>query len=205
MVRTFPKSLLKKAKKEKSYLFPAYLCLIIINSIQFKGMTLDEQLSNICTQCGMCCDGTLFQTANLKDEPDQNLAQDLGLSTVHTTEGKRFFKQPCHHFNHCCTIYDQTRPHVCGSYFCKPLKKFKKGAISFEEAQRIIQAALSLRAEIQTLIQNDTLLAGYTIPELMDLCLPKPSDEIKKRPVILIKIIALNVVLKNIRDNKISS
>lgn len=165
-------------------------------------MALEDQLSEICTQCGMCCDGTLFRTAKIKDEDDQNLAQYLGLTTVHTPEGKRFFQLPCHHFHHCCTIYDQNRPTICGAYFCEPLKKFKKGDLSFEEAQTTIHVALALRAEARTLIQKDTSLAAYTLPELLKMCMPKPSDELKKNPAALIKLIALRVALDKIRIKK---
>jgi uncharacterized protein len=167
-------------------------------------MSLTDQLSSICTQCGMCCDGTLFKKVVIKDDSDETLVLNQGLSVI-TQEGhKKSFPQPCLHYKNLCNIY-ATRPHACRHYLCQPLKKFKNGDMSFEEAKKIIQAALSLRAEIRILIQNDDSLSGYTISELENLCLPKPSDVLKKKPAILIKIIALNVVLKQIREKKTSS
>lgn len=167
-------------------------------------MVSTDQLSSICTQCGMCCDGTLFKKVTIKDDADETLVRNNGL-TVITEEGqKKSFPQPCLHYMHICTIYE-TRPCSCRHYLCQPLKKFKNGDMPFEEAQKIIQAALNLRAEIRTLIQNDDALAGYTIPKLEELCFPKPNKVLKKKTAILIKIIALNVVLKQIREKKIST
>ena len=62
-----------------------------MNKNQLENRALNEQLSDICTQCGMCCDGTLFNHAKVKNEDDRKLADSLGLTTQSTPEGKLYF------------------------------------------------------------------------------------------------------------------
>ncbi len=84
-----------------------------------------KEVSDICVACGMCCDGTLFGKANLSNEQFNDdyenvlKARDLNMN-VFEENGKYFFKQPCHLFNTCCTVYNQVRPRVCGTYFANP-------------------------------------------------------------------------------------
>lgn len=99
-------------------------------------------LSEICLSCGMCCDGTLFGKAKIKDEADKKRVEAFDLIVSDT----QFFDLPCHHFKGKCSIYEQQRPNICGAYLCKPLKQLKAGEINRQAAQVIIDKALSLKA-----------------------------------------------------------
>lgn len=97
-----------------------------------------KDISELCVSCGMCCDGTLFPYAFVRDEADRQIADDLGMITTEIKD-RLFFKQPCPHFSGCCTVYDKTRPHTCSAFFCPPIKKFKRGEQTFDEAQEQVQ------------------------------------------------------------------
>ena len=95
-------------------------------------MEIDLSFSKICMQCGMCCDGTLFTKANIKNREDELLAKSLGLPTFSTSDSKIFFEQPCQLFNKTCTIYDKPRPNCCSKFICEPLQKVRTNEITFK-------------------------------------------------------------------------
>ena len=88
--------------------------------------TTVEKISKICTSCGFCCDGTLFNYAQVNDVKDLESIKKLGLTKINK-EGRSFFKLPCCHFDQKCTVYDQSKPEICSKFFCEPIKKIKKG------------------------------------------------------------------------------
>lgn len=108
-----------------------------------------DNSSNLCTNCGACCDGTVFDHAFLE-------ATDLNHETSQwsTTQikGKLGFKFPCSALvNSTCTIYDH-RPAICGNYECKVLKQYKKGEVDENEAFESINKLKSAKQEIDLLL-----------------------------------------------------
>jgi uncharacterized protein len=161
-------------------------------------MTLNEQLSDICTQCGMCCDGTLFNHAKIIDDADAVAVEGLGLTILTKEDKKRYFPQPCACFKTCCTVYER-RPKVCISFYCAPLKKVRNNEMDLKEAQKDIQTALHIRAELQALIAHHNAFSDYTISQLLKDCKPKPTEVLRQNPAVLIKTIALTVALAKLR------
>lgn len=167
--------------------------------MNLKNRALNEQLSDICTQCGMCCDGTLFNHAKIIDDADAQNVESLGLAIVTKAEQKRYFPQPCACFKTCCTVYER-RPKVCISFYCAPLKKVRNNEMELKDAQKDIQTALHIRAELQALIDNHDTFATYTISQLLKACKPQPTEVLRQNPAILIKTIALTVALEKLRN-----
>ncbi|MCF0073223.1 YkgJ family cysteine cluster protein [Dyadobacter sp. CY261] len=99
----------------------------------------EKDVSDLCVSCGMCCDGTLFNTARIQDDKDRKLADSLDLITG-GQEDKLYFKMPCPHFAGCCSIYDRNRPQICSMFFCNPLKKFQRGEQGFLEATQQVRS-----------------------------------------------------------------
>ena len=107
-------------------------------------MTNDNQ--NICTSCGFCCDGTLFNHANIKE--NEQIATGY-LFTIIEKE-KRAFKQPCPHYNNnICGIYTARPYAVFKSFQGKLLKALRAGNISFNDAMDIILDATALKTIIE--------------------------------------------------------
>lgn len=113
----------------------------IINSLETK------QVSDLCVDCGMCCDGTLFERARANMPNDNELIKKFGLTPLIIND-KPFFKLPCHHFEKCCTVYNNERPSICSEFMCNPLRKYEKGDISFVEVEKIINETLIIRSQI---------------------------------------------------------
>jgi hypothetical protein len=146
-------------------------------------------ISEICTSCGMCCDGTLFGKAKIKDSAEEINAKKSGLETIKGEQDKLYFKLPCAHFNGCCTIYDKDRPHVCGGYFCLPLKKVQKGTLSIGAAKEKIEQTLALRAELLAAAAEISIFKDYTISTLLEEIQPKPTNLIKEHRTLWLKMI----------------
>jgi uncharacterized protein len=104
-------------------------------------------LGDLCTACGMCCDGTLFDWVNL-DPGELDDVSRLGLP-VETVDGKTGFRQPCPRLSGSrCTVY-AGRPGKCRKYECTTLAQLRKGEIAREEAQRRVASALTAAARVR--------------------------------------------------------
>jgi Fe-S-cluster containining protein len=77
-------------------------------------MTLEDELTRLCRECGACCDGTLFAWVELEvHERTRRPPRRLSLVRDGTA-----MVQPCeHHGARGCSIYDE-RPAACRSYRC---------------------------------------------------------------------------------------
>lgn len=157
-----------------------------------------QNFSSICVKCGICCDGTLFSKARIKDEADEQLVKGLGLSIFEQANGKRYFHQPCSVFDGCCTVY-QLRPKVCQYFLCEPLKKVKNNEMSFEQAEKLVTTTLALRSEIVETASKIEIFKHYSIPLFLKEMVPKPSEKLKEYPALLIKIAAIRVALMGFR------
>lgn len=165
-------------------------------------MIIQAQLSEICVKCGMCCDGTLFSRATIKDEADEKLAQSFGLETFTSSVGKRSFKLPCHHFERCCTVYDKTRPSVCCTYFCKPLREVQQGSSDVIEARKIIEKALLYRSEVLMLASQSETYKAFNIRQLIEEILPKPTEQIKQNRELWLKVVGFQGMVSKITGTK---
>ncbi|RDB04325.1 hypothetical protein [Runella aurantiaca] len=103
----------------------------------------------ICVKCGICCDGTLFNHAEL--EPGEmssgSLPKKIEQNYRKMGEKERFVL-PCQYFEGKCTIYDQNRAIVCSAFRCQLLKDFSKGRITKYDADKTVLNALKFRNEI---------------------------------------------------------
>lgn len=118
----------------------------------------EPNFSDICTACGLCCDGTLFGHALLEpDEIDAAVASGFTLKEFAGTPG---FSQPCRQL--CgtrCGIYAD-RPKVCRNYRCVMLNRINAGMVKVDDALRHVT---QVRAAVADL--NSELLPGESIGE----------------------------------------
>jgi hypothetical protein len=149
----------------------------------------------------MCCDGTLFEKASLKDEADEKLAQSFGLTTFTEANGKHRFKLPCHHFEGCCTVYDQTRPHTCGAFFCTPLQKVQQGQMEWAAAKAQVEGTLQARTEILNTAAQTEVYKTHTIGQLISELHPQPSEQIKQYPALWLKLIGFAALRHQMTQN----
>lgn len=88
---------------------------------------------NLCLECGLCCNGFLFQSFPVTKEEFIPFV-DLNPKTKETEKGLNV-SQPCVQWirGKGCNIYDK-RPSVCRKYKCKVLLRYEYEDITYEEA-----------------------------------------------------------------------
>lgn len=105
--------------------------------------TITEAASRLCTACGLCCNGTLFEIVRLQPQDSIRELEALGMA-ISRRKSEPYFRQPCRFLNGCtCTIYSQ-RPERCRDFECRQLRLLASGEISEAEIQENIQAAQDL-------------------------------------------------------------
>lgn len=102
--------------------------------------------SDLCTDCGICCDGTLFSSVSLEAEAVVT-ARQHHLPILETVDASRL-ELPCAALaGVLCGIYDE-RPEACSDYSCELLIRVDEGDLSFEDAREIIESTRTLRARV---------------------------------------------------------
>jgi len=98
--------------------------------------------SRLCTSCGMCCSGVLFEIVRLQPADSIKELEKLGMQ-ISRRKTEPYFKQPCRFLEDCtCQIYTQ-RPTRCRRFECSQLKQLAAGKITEQDAQAKIQQALN--------------------------------------------------------------
>lgn len=99
--------------------------------------------SDICADCGLCCDGTVFPVAHAEPHEAEALAR-FGLTF---NPGENTFDLPCPRLDGPrCTIYPD-RFITCRNFQCELLKSFLAGKTGLDEARATIATAKQLVEE----------------------------------------------------------
>jgi len=109
--------------------------------------------SNLCTRCGLCCTGVLFDWVPVGLD-DENRLRGLGLPIEGHDEGPRF-PQPCPRFEQgLCSIYTD-RPHSCRHFRCELLKRVEAGEVGVTEANEIVVEAKAMIERLRPAIERE--------------------------------------------------
>jgi Fe-S-cluster containining protein len=115
------------------------------------GVSAVEQL---CPNCGLCCDGTLFADVELRAGDDAKRLAKLGLTLKKKGRTKTAFAQPCACFNGTlCTIYAE-RPKRCRLFECGLLKKVNAGEMKAGAALKKIAKTKELVKKVEDLLKS---------------------------------------------------
>ena len=105
-----------------------------------------DAIEQLCPQCGLCCDGTLFADVELRAADDARRLKKLGLDVVKKGANTLAFAQPCPAFDGgLCGIYPE-RPKRCRLFACSLLKRVQTGKLKAAAARQKISQA---KAHIQ--------------------------------------------------------
>jgi hypothetical protein len=116
--------------------------------------------SELCLQCGLCCDGTLFHRARLA-EGEQDFVESLGLIVESNRDHTIDLSLPCPAFvDGCCSLYTVPRPSVCGSYRCELLNGYVAGTKVLDDVLPLVQLVRSLARELE--VEMGIPAGGYT-------------------------------------------
>jgi hypothetical protein len=135
---------------------------IAIYAIATSALKPTDPVSQLCPNCGLCCNGALFADVELCAGDDAARLAELGLSLARK-DGKLAFTQPCACFDgKLCTIY-AGRPKRCRTFECGLLKRVQDGGMDADAALKTIartrRQAEKVRVLVRQLGQNDEHLA----------------------------------------------
>ena len=117
--------------------------------------------SELCTRCGMCCDGTLFASVALDENEKSRLGREL-------------LPQRCVFLNGgCCQIYAQ-HPSRCQVFQCQLLEGRHASKVSHQNALQIVADTKKLREDLH----RELLLA---LPSLEGLPLVEALKRFRKQ------------------------
>lgn len=104
---------------------------------------------SLCVQCGLCCDGAIFEWARVFPEDDLAQLEADGFILL-TTAARSGFALPCHHQQgRICGVYQRWRPQVCHTFRCALLRRVEAGEVAWAEALTRIERAVALVERIQ--------------------------------------------------------
>ena len=111
--------------------------------------------ARLCGACGMCCDGVLFHSVELKEGDYPRQLASLGLK-LRRKKGVEFFLQPCaahqdENGSCSCAIYME-RPMRCRLFDCRQILSVESGVTSEAGALEKIGTARSQVARVNELI-----------------------------------------------------
>lgn len=146
-----------------------------------------DYVSQLCPNCGLCCNGVLFGDVELQKGDDARRLAELGL--LLTRKGRKpAFVQPCACLDgQWCGIYSE-RPAYCRAFECGLLKGVQAGEVETKTALKIIaearRRAAKVRRLLQRLGQDDEQLAliqrySQVMREPVDLSGPEQAIELR--------------------------
>ena len=110
-----------------------------------------EAAARLCLDCGLCCNGVLFDLVKLQPEDNAKALTARGLKI----KKRQFFTQPCTALGTglLCGIY-QHRPTRCRLFECQQFTQVAEGKISEEEAKSRIEDVKQRVLKVESLIQT---------------------------------------------------
>ncbi len=111
-------------------------------------------VDQLCPNCGLCCDSTLFADVELRKGDDPQRLAKLGLDIQQKTKTKLAFSQPCACFDgKFCKIYAE-RPKRCRLFECGLLKRVQSDEMTAGTALKKISQAKAQAAKVRELLRD---------------------------------------------------
>jgi Fe-S-cluster containining protein len=110
-------------------------------------------ISQLCPNCGLCCNGVLFADVELQMGDNAGRLIDLGMA-LKKKGMKGAFAQPCRCFDGTlCRIYAD-RPKRCRTFECGLLKRVQSGAMPAPAALKRMADAKKLVEKVRRLLRR---------------------------------------------------
>jgi len=133
--------------------------------------------TRLCSACGMCCDGTMFQIVRMQPGEVPAELGKLGLK-IRCRGGEYYMEQPCSALREKrCTVYDQ-RPVRCRLFNCQQLGRVERGETTESEAMAMIIETRALVERVSGLIEQSGLREdGQALVERYERVASTPVNE----------------------------
>ena len=108
----------------------------------------------LCTNCGLCCDGTLFADVELVGQAELVRLEVMGMDVVNKGGNTGLLSQPCAAL--CgtrCAIYAD-RPNCCSVFECHLLQNAQRGVVTVERALEQIANAREQIRQVRTMLDG---------------------------------------------------
>jgi Fe-S-cluster containining protein len=120
-----------------------------LDAVVQRGPSLTDTL---CTQCGLCCDGTLFADVELTGQAEATRLEILGLEIEDDERAASVLSLPCAALRGTrCGIYAH-RPKCCRTFECQLLQDVRRGAVTVARAEEHISEALQKIQRVRELL-----------------------------------------------------
>jgi hypothetical protein len=147
----------------------------------------------LCTQCGLCCDGSLFADVELVGQAEATRLEIMGLEIEESETDAGLLSQPCAAFRGGrCTIYAH-RPKCCQTFECQLLQDARNGAVTVERATEQIAEALRRIRRVKDLLGQ--LGQGDVSLPLKERCAEALVGEAEATPEVKRKRVALEAAM----------
>jgi Fe-S-cluster containining protein len=143
-------------------------------------------IDQLCPNCGLCCDSTLFADVELQKTDDAQQLKKLGFTLFKKGRTKLAFAQPCGRFDgKLCQIYAD-RPKRCRAFDCGLLKRVDAGEMTALAALKKItdakQRAEKVRGLLRSLGQREEAMPltqryGEAMSALIDLANENQAEQ----------------------------
>ena len=131
-----------------------------------------NSIDQLCPNCGLCCDSTLFADVELRKGDNPKRLEKLGLEILQKSKSKLAFSQPCACFDgKLCKIYGD-RPTRCRLFECGLLKKVEHGEMTAGAALKKIREAKVKAEKVRGLLresgqQDETMALTHRYADAM--------------------------------------
>jgi hypothetical protein len=106
----------------------------------------------LCTNCGLCCDGTLFADVELVGQAEVARLEIMGMEVEDADRNTGLLSQPCAALRATrCSIYAH-RPKCCRTFRCHLLQNAQRGAVTVKRALEQITDARDQIRQIRTML-----------------------------------------------------
>jgi Fe-S-cluster containining protein len=108
----------------------------------------------LCTQCGLCCDGTLFADVELVGQAEVARLEIMGMEVENEDRNVGLLSQPCAALRGTrCSIYAH-RPTCCRVFECHLLQNAQRGAVTVERALEQIADAREQIRQVRAMLRR---------------------------------------------------
>ena len=115
---------------------------------------MNESIEQLCPNCGLCCDSTLFADVELRPGDNAKRLKQLGFTLHQKAKMKLAFSQPCSCFDgKLCRIYAE-RPKRCGLFECGLLRRVEAGELTVNAALKKIASAKNQAEQVRGLLRS---------------------------------------------------
>ena len=142
----------------------------------------------LCTSCGACCNGTLFDEVPL-DQPGEDARLRTRLPVIQEKDDPHpNFLLPCpaHGGASGCTLYGD-RPDACSAYACKQLKAVRAGARPLGDALAAVTEVKALFDRVDAELPPGGWI-WHRARALRDAAAPAAMEERRRRSALLLDL-----------------